>query len=169
MEKWIDSCELLTAQELYIPAPAYHLHLVKSVAAWLGLCALLCSLCCAGEYRDAQSGSSCPDAAQSIPGALQGDLKWLNAVWAWLLNFTLCPVVGEGLSKNYSIAPGVQDLWMRWMTVGSKGFVWGMISEKSVILLQTLFVGQKLTMKLMGLVMKPFGFKYFGSCARMLA
>lgn len=44
-----------------------------------GLCALLCSLCCAEEYQDAPSGS-CPDTAQSTPGALQGDLVLLNAV-----------------------------------------------------------------------------------------
>lgn len=55
MQKLIDSCELFTPQEFYIPAPVCHWHLLKSVASWLGLCALLCSLCCAEAYQDAQS------------------------------------------------------------------------------------------------------------------
>lgn len=40
---------------------------------------LLCCLCCAEEDWDAESGSSRPAAAQSSSGALQGDLKSLDA------------------------------------------------------------------------------------------
>lgn len=168
MQKWIGPCELLTAWELYVPAPGYHLHLVKSVAAWLGLCALLCSPNCTKEYQNAWSGSSCPDAAQASLELYReiwsGSMQCEHGFWISLSALLLVRDLARTTVWHTELVNEMDDCRIK-----GQCFVWDMISQKSVILLRTLSIGQKLAMKLMGLVMKPFGLKYFGSCPRMLA
>lgn len=82
-----------------------------------------------------------------LPGLplLRAALELYREIWShWMQSehgfwIVLCAFLLAG-SVARAIAPGGQDLWIRWITVGTKGNVLRHDLQKSVMLLQTLSV-----------------------------